>query len=142
MTWSPEDKRVRCFNCRFLHDFGDTTHQCRNENGPVAMWHFLDDQEPKECWCEAFQPDDWLEKQGDMFPTLADELASALQANKRLVELNAELQKHLKVAVSAFNLSNTPIPEAHRHAAERFNALAKPVPLNECEKLPDPDYGL
>lgn len=64
--WCPSDKRVRCINCAYLHDLGENEHQCRNEDGPVAMWMFLADSEPKETWCEAFKPNDWMAKQGHL----------------------------------------------------------------------------
>jgi len=36
--------------------------------------------------------------------------------------------------------SDVPIPESHRRAADRFAKLFRSVPLNDVEKLPDPDY--
>ncbi len=36
--------------------------------------------------------------------------------------------------------TDVPVPEQHRKAAERFNRFMVPVPLNECEKAPEPDY--
>lgn len=155
-AWSPEDKRVRCSNCAYLHSLGDGTHQCRNEEGPVAMWHFLDDQEPSQAWCEGFRPDAALGQQ-DMLPTLAEEF-SALQdlfrdyslkvgdqftqqqaSIIRLTEERDALREHLDLVIRAHGISNTPIPEVYQQAADRFNTLATPVPMTEVEKLPDPD---
>jgi hypothetical protein len=64
--WCPSDKRVRCINCRYLHRHNEDEAQCYNEDGPVAMWMFLADSEPKETWCEAFRPNDWLSNQIEM----------------------------------------------------------------------------
>lgn len=43
---------------------------------------------------------------------------------------------------SAYHIEAVPVPERYRRDTEIFNALFKPIPLSESEKLPDPDYGL
>lgn len=35
-----------------------------------------------------------------------------------------------------------PIPQAHARAARIARLLLVPVPLDECERFPDPDYGV
>jgi hypothetical protein len=69
-AWCPSDHRVRCINCVYLAalPFNSAAGEqpetyCANEDGPVAHWHFLDGSEPKECWCSAFTPNDWLSLQ-------------------------------------------------------------------------------
>lgn len=81
-TFCPSDMRVRCINCAYLEDLGQSEHQCRNEDGPVAMWMFLADSEPKETWCEAFKPNDWMGEQAELPITrtaLETELLAALK---------------------------------------------------------------
>ncbi len=87
--WTPLDKRVRCINCRYLVAIGGNDHQCRNEDGPVAMWMFLADSEPAQTWCEAFQPNEWL---GDQIPlpNVTDLTNEQLQAE--VVRLTTELR--------------------------------------------------
>jgi hypothetical protein len=43
---------------------------------------------------------------------------------------------------SAQGIQRVSVPEAHRQSAERFRKLFRAVPLNDVEKLPDPDFGL
>lgn len=100
--WSPEDKRVRCINCHYLEDMGDSTFQCRNEEGPVCFWHFLDGQETRECWCEGFQPDEALGQQ-DMLPTLAEEHAATVAALAAMTEARDAMEKERDVALRLLN---------------------------------------
>ena len=59
---------------------------------------------------------------------------------------NENLLQRIEDALIAASASPS-VPECHREAADRFQSLVaagvmKPVPLSECEKMPDPDYGL
>jgi hypothetical protein len=39
-------------------------------------------------------------------------------------------------------VERVPVPDGHRAAADRFKKLFGAVPLNDVERLPDPDYDL
>lgn len=39
-------------------------------------------------------------------------------------------------------VERVPIPDVHRAAAAQFKNAFRAVPLNDVERLPDPDYGL
>lgn len=42
----------------------------------------------------------------------------------------------------AVQVPRVAVPDSHRRAADRFRKLFRAVPLNEVEKIPDPDFGL
>lgn len=46
------------------------------------------------------------------------------------------------VVMDRARVAGVETPAAHRRAAERFRRLFRAVPLNDVEKLPDPDFGL
>lgn len=52
-------------------------------------------------------------------------------------------QKHVRPEPDriAEIVAHVPIPLCHLEASRRLARFFVRVPLNECEKLPDPDYG-
>lgn len=48
----------------------------------------------------------------------------------------------VRVRSNAATVPHVPIPDTHRRAAERTRMYFRHVPLNEAEKMPDPDYDL
>lgn len=48
----------------------------------------------------------------------------------------------LSVERATRSAARVDMPPLHRSAAERFSRLFRSVPLNDIERLPDPDYGL
>lgn len=116
--WCPSDKRVRCINCRYLYRLNSAEAQCRNEDGPVAMWMFLDNQEPSQCWCEAFQPQDWLGKQGDL---LAQENAGRPEEIALIGEAHAALARDYNLAVKRLEAAESRIAAGLSKAAEMLD---------------------
>lgn len=93
-VWTPADDRVRCVNCRWLEE-GSLYTFCGNDNGPIGHVNFgCGDEvttETKQTWCAAFEPQEWLAKQGNLLTCagMADPQATITALREALTRLGS-----------------------------------------------------